>query len=109
VVNVWEPVSAPLALGEEVDIGAKRARATAEQGARLAVDAGFDATAQTVRTDGSVGEAIVEYAEKHAPTILVIGTRGLSGVRSTIEGSVTRHVTEHVDSPVLAVPPRRNR
>jgi nucleotide-binding universal stress UspA family protein len=109
VVNVWEPVGASLALEEEIDLDAKRARATAEHGAQLARDAGFDATAQTVRTDGSVGEAIVEYAENHAPTIVVIGTRGLSGVRSTIEGSVTRHVTQRVHSPVLAVPPRRNK
>jgi EmrB/QacA subfamily drug resistance transporter len=109
VLNVWEPRGTPLALEEEIDLEAERAQATAEQGARLAHDAGFDATAHTVRTDGSVGEAIVDYAEKHAPTIVVIGTRGLSGVRSTIEGSVTRHVTQHVRSPVLAVPPKANK
>jgi nucleotide-binding universal stress UspA family protein len=103
VVNVWEPVGAPLALDEEIDLESKRAQTTAEQGAQLARDAGFDATAHTVRTDGSVGGAIVDYAEKHAPTIVVIGTRGLSGVRSTTEGSVTRHVTQHVHSPVLAL------
>jgi nucleotide-binding universal stress UspA family protein len=109
VLNVWEPMGTPLSLEEEIDLEAKRAQATAEQGAQLARDAGFDATAHTVRTDGSVGEAIVDYAEKHAPTIVVIGTRGLSGVRSTIEGSVTRHVTQNVHSPVLAVPPKANK
>jgi nucleotide-binding universal stress UspA family protein len=34
-----------------------------------------------------------------------MGTRGLSGVRSAIAGSVSHRVTQHVDAPVLIVPP----
>jgi nucleotide-binding universal stress UspA family protein len=36
-----------------------------------------------------------------------MGTRGLSGVRSTIAGSVSHHVTQHVHVPILIVPPDR--
>jgi nucleotide-binding universal stress UspA family protein len=39
----------------------------------------------------------------------VVGTRGLSGVRSALAGSVTNHLTHNVLVPVLAVPPEDGR
>ena len=117
VVHAWEPLSSAtsrlaiyaVALGaaaeDELELEAERARATAEEGARVARDAGFDAKAITLRSDGPVGGAIVEYVEEHAPGVVVMGTRGLSGARSVIAGSVSHHVTQHVHTPVLTVPP----
>ena len=63
------------------------------------------AEAHLLRTDGSVGAAIVDYADSHPTRLVVIGTRGLSSVRSALTGSVTQHVTQHVHVPVLAVTP----
>jgi len=57
------------------------------------------AEAQLLRTDGSVGAAIVDYADSHPSRLVVIGTRGLSGVRSALTGSVTQHVTQNVHVP----------
>jgi len=75
----------------------------------LARAAGFHAEAHFLRTDGSVGAAIVAYADSHPTRLVVIGTRGLSGVRSALTGSVTRHVTQNVHVPVLAVTPEAPR
>ena len=89
----------------EIELEHERARATAEEGAALARAAGFDAKAYSLRTDGSIGEAIVDYADRHPTRLVVIGTRGLSGVTAALTGSVTQHVTRNVHVPVLAVTP----
>jgi EmrB/QacA subfamily drug resistance transporter len=119
VVHVWEPLTGdgplvPSALasgaGEaEIELEAERALATAEEGASLARAAGFDSEAYALRTDGSIGEAIVDYVNRHGTRLVVVGTRGLSGVRSALAGSVTNHVTHNVLVPVLAVPPEDGR
>lgn len=123
VLYVWQPhatgsssvcVSCPPAVAipvrtaasaKEVDVEAERALATAEEGARLARAAGFDAEARSLRTDGSIGEAIAAYADQHPTRLVVLGTRGLSGLREALIGSITHHVTEHAHVPVLAIPP----
>jgi nucleotide-binding universal stress UspA family protein len=117
VVHAWEPLASAtsrLAIyavafgasaGEEVALEAERARATADEGARIARDAGFDAKAVTLRSDGPVADAIVQYVEEHAPPIVVMGTRGLSGARSVLAGSVSHQVTQHLHAAVLTVPP----
>jgi EmrB/QacA subfamily drug resistance transporter len=119
VVHVWQPLpgdgpvtAAALAAGAgeaEIELEAERALATAEEGANLARAAGFDAEAHALRTDGSIGEAIVDYADRNGTRVVVIGTRGLSGVRSALAGSVTTHLTQHVRVPVLAIPPEDGR
>jgi nucleotide-binding universal stress UspA family protein len=116
-VHAWEPLSSATsrlaiyavafggAAGDEVELEAERARATADEGARIAREAGFEAKAITLRSDGPVADAIVQYVEEHAPPIVVMGTRGLSGARSVIAGSVSHQVTQHLHTPVLTVPP----
>ncbi|MCW3046610.1 MAG: hypothetical protein JWO74_894 [Solirubrobacterales bacterium] len=117
VVHAWEPLASAtsrLAIyavafggtaGDEVELEGERARATADEGARIARDAGFDAKAITLRSDGPVADAIVRYVAEHAPQLVVMGTRGLSGARSVIAGSVSHQVTQHLHTPVLTVPP----
>jgi EmrB/QacA subfamily drug resistance transporter len=119
VLHVWEPLTGdgplvPSALasgaGEaEIELEAERALAIAEEGASLARAAGFDAEAYALRTDDSIGEAIVDYVNGHGTRLVVVGTRGLSGVRSALAGSVTNHVTHNLLVPVLAVPPEDGR
>jgi nucleotide-binding universal stress UspA family protein len=120
VVHAWEPLASAtsrLAIygaafyggvaEEEIEAEQKQAQATAEEGARVARDAGFDAKATALRSDGPPADELVDYVEQRAPHIVVMGTRGLSGVRSTIAGSVSHHVTQHVHVPILIVPPDR--
>lgn len=117
VLHVWEPLvsaSSRLAIyaaiggaaDQELELEAQSAQATAEEGGRLAREVGFDATAVAVRSNGPPADAIVEYVNAHSPSLVVAGTRGLSGVRSAFAGSVSGHVTQHVVVPVLVVPPR---
>jgi nucleotide-binding universal stress UspA family protein len=38
--------------------------------------------------------------------VIVVGSRGLTGLRELFEGSVSHDVAEHACRPVLIVPPR---
>jgi nucleotide-binding universal stress UspA family protein len=116
VVHVWEPLAsagsrlaiyAPMggATAQELEAEAARAQVTAEEGARLAREAGFDAEPVTLRTEGPIASGISDYANEHAPSLVVMGTRGLSGAKSLILGSVSHYVAQHLRVPVFIVPP----
>ena len=53
---------------------------------------------------GKAGEGIVELIETHKPDLLMIGSRGLSKLRRTIESSVSEYVHHHAKVPCLIVP-----
>lgn len=51
----------------------------------------------------SVEGAIVEYAESHGVDLIIIGTRGRSGFRRLLLGSVASGVINYATCPVLVV------
>jgi len=79
------------------------ALARAKAGARLAEWAGFEAEA---RTDAAldVWQGIDRVAEEIDAAAIVIGSRGLRGLRASLEGSVSRQVEATARRPVLLVP-----
>jgi nucleotide-binding universal stress UspA family protein len=115
VVHVWEPVASAAARSaiyadagngvlDDLNREERTAQDTANEGAQIARNAGFDARPVAVETLGPVGAGLTDYVAKEAPALVVVGTRGLSGVRSTILGSVSHHVAQHAATPVLIVP-----
>jgi nucleotide-binding universal stress UspA family protein len=58
------------------------------------------------RIAASPAVAIVEYARTIQADVIVLGTRGRSGVQRLLLGSVAEHVVRHAPCPVLVV--RRN-
>jgi nucleotide-binding universal stress UspA family protein len=118
VLTVWEPfltmmMRTPAGLGpvagvpdiEGIDDACRQsAQAQAEEGARLARDAGIDASARAVSRSGSIAEAILQEAADADATAIVIGSRGLTGVKSLLLGSVSHGVLQHADRSVLVVP-----
>jgi nucleotide-binding universal stress UspA family protein len=75
-----------------------------EDGARHAAALGLEAEARAVQTVAAPWRTIVDTAERDAADLVVIGTRGLSGVRSLLMGSCSHHVAQHAVCPVLVVP-----
>jgi nucleotide-binding universal stress UspA family protein len=51
----------------------------------------------------SIEGAIVEYAESHGVDLIIIGTRGRSGFRRLLLGSVASGVINYATCPVLVV------
>ncbi len=80
-----------------------RARDIAEDGATLADTAGLDSEALAVEDVTEAADAIVAQAEEHRAAAIVIGSRGLSGLKSKLLGSTSRDVLHSATRPVVVV------
>jgi nucleotide-binding universal stress UspA family protein len=119
VLTVWEPFQQALSRtggmgmgmgtsypdGGEIDAATEAAAsARATEGAHRAKAAGLDAEPRiALREDGIAGAILAVADELHADAI-VLGTRGLTGLRSMLLGSVSHAVLQHADRSVIVVP-----
>jgi nucleotide-binding universal stress UspA family protein len=114
VVHAWEPVASAAARvavyalaydgsNDTVDRERELAQATVQRGVDRAQAAGFDATGIAIAGDGALWATIVDRADAVAPKAIVMGTRGLTGIRSALVGSVSHQVSSHASQPVLTV------
>ena len=115
VMTVWQPTAALGSFswgGEaagmvnfvELDrAGAEDAGRIAEEGVRLAREAGLEAQPIAIKATGPVWKTIVETADRQDAAAIVMGSRGLTGVRSMLLGSVSSAVVHHADRPTLVV------
>ncbi len=53
--------------------------------------------------EGNVADAIVELARQRDVAAIVVGSRGLSGLRARLEGSTSNAVAKHASCPVVLV------
>jgi nucleotide-binding universal stress UspA family protein len=115
VVTVWQPIAdlnrlawtGPTASSVDV-VELNRAAAedggrVADEGARVALEAGLRAEPLAVEATGSVWRTIVEIADHHDAATIVMGSRGLTGVRSMLLGSVSSAVVHYADRPTLVI------
>ena len=79
------------------------AHRVAAEGVEAARAAGFTATPLVVESSGPVWVGVVDVADKHDVAAVVMGSRGLSGVKSLLMGSVSNGVVHHATRPVLVV------
>ena len=81
------------------------AQEATEAGVALARECGFDAEALVVPGGPAPWETLLQVADDRRVAAIVVGSRGLSGVRSALLGSVSMGVVNHSTRPVLVVPP----
>ena len=118
VVSVWRSVAAAAPVGNiavptevvgrayveldrEVKAGADK---LAEEGAAAARDGGLQASGRAVRCDGNILATLVHVAKEDHPAAIVLGSRGMSGIKSVLLGSVSAGVAHHSEVPVVVVP-----
>jgi nucleotide-binding universal stress UspA family protein len=122
VVTVWEPGLAydatalptaglemppvPVDIEEVQEVEHElqlHARRTAQDGAELARSVGLHAEALAVADEVHVADAIVRLARKRRVAAIVVGSRGLTGLRARLEGSTSNAVLKHASCPVVVV------
>ena len=121
VATVWEPglASVPMALPgtigestmptdpamvEAVDrLQREHATTVAGDGAEFARSVGLAAEPQAVPDEVDVADALIGIARECGAAVVVVGSHGISGLRSRLLGSVSRKLIEHCDRPVLVL------
>jgi nucleotide-binding universal stress UspA family protein len=90
---------------DELDLAAEKvAHDKASEGAEIASSAGLEATPRAAVAVGRLAETILFEASELDVDGIVIGSRGLGGVKSLVLGSVSHAVLQHADRPVVVVP-----
>ena len=84
-------------------LGEADAHAIVDRGVVIARDAGFDAEPLLVVADRRTAELIAETAEEVDAPAIVMGQRGMSGLKSAVLGSVSREVVNAYHRPVVLV------
>jgi nucleotide-binding universal stress UspA family protein len=120
VLTVWETALAHAATATHPDVAMTpavepsavlgfdealrgHAERVANDGAELARSLGLDAEALAMTDVGDVARTIAEVAREHKAATIVVGSRGLSGLRARFEGSTSRGVVKHAPCPVVVV------
>jgi nucleotide-binding universal stress UspA family protein len=80
------------------------AEQVAAEGAELARTLGFDAEPHAVKIDGPIDEAILLHAEELDASVIVLGARKRSTLRSVLVGAVANEVLQRATRPVILVP-----
>src|SRR4051812_23009151 len=116
VVTVWQPMPAPDSSSSAGVTGStfdavEVDRAAADLGERVAGDgvrsaqgAGLPPQPMAVVPTGPVWKTIVEIADRHDAATIVIGSRGLTGLRPLLLGSDSSAIVHHADRPTLVIP-----
>ncbi|MHB1568261.1 MAG: universal stress protein [Solirubrobacteraceae bacterium] len=117
VLTVWQPIALVLARSsaglvpiagvdmEEVDTACRQeAERLSTEGAQIAREAGLEATAHAVTQQDSTASAILDAADAAQADAIVLGSRGLTGIKSLLLGSVSHAVIQHADRAVVVVP-----
>jgi nucleotide-binding universal stress UspA family protein len=122
ILTVWEPgladyMAMPGTMGtgtmmmpydpstiKEIDRASEdHARLIAEDGVKLATAGGLRSEALPVRDAADIADAILETASERDAAAIVIGSRGLKGLKSKLLGSSSASVLSRSDRPVVVV------
>lgn len=77
------------------------AEKTVEEAKNRLQTAGVKGTVELYQ--GAPAEVILDYVKKNNNDLIVIGSRGLGGIREFVLGSVSHNVVQHAQVPVLVV------
>ena len=125
LATVWEPGLAAVTVGptvglpdtmgmgalppdpetvEAVDrVEREHAATVADDGAEFARSVGLAAEPHAVPDEFDVADTLIDIARERGAAVVVVGSHGISGLRSRVLGSVSQRLIEHCDRPVLVI------
>jgi nucleotide-binding universal stress UspA family protein len=120
VLTVWEAALAQAAMAPAPDVAMTpavdpsamltfdeglrgHAERVADDGVELARSLGLDAERLVMVDVRDIARTIVEVAREHRAATIVVGSRGLTGLRARFEGSTSKGVVKHAPCPVIVV------
>lgn len=109
VLTVWQPFDVGFVPAVELRINAaeiadvrRAAEQTAAEGASLAQAAGFEARSEAAEA-APAWKGIVQVADKHNASVIVLGSHGRTELADVLIGSVAQAVAAHSRRSVLIV------
>jgi nucleotide-binding universal stress UspA family protein len=75
----------------------------ADDGAEFARSLGLAAEPHAVPDEVDVADTLISIARERGAAVVVVGSHGITGLRSRLLGSVSRKLIEHCDRPVLVI------
>lgn len=111
VLYLYKPTEASLGIAQAVTggridapvSGEADAYDVVEAGVAVAREAGFEAEPMLVAADRPTAELIAATADELDAPAIIMGQRGLSGLKSMVLGSVSRDVVNAYGGPVVLV------
>jgi nucleotide-binding universal stress UspA family protein len=94
----------PAQVSELDTVMRERAGRLLAEGVTAATEAGFEAQGRLEHASASTWRTIVDVGDDLDAKLIVLGSRGRSGVESALLGSVSTAVMHHAKRPVLVVP-----
>ena len=98
VLPVGLPIAGPVSVPHELD---EHDRTSLDEALELAEERGVPALTRLLV--GGAARQIVGYADEIGADVIVVGSRGLGALGSTLLGSVSRKVLHDAKRPVLIV------
>jgi nucleotide-binding universal stress UspA family protein len=80
-----------------------RAERVSREGAELARSLGLEAEPLALPDEGDVAKTVLTLARDRNAAAIVVGSRGLSGIRARLEGSTSKGLLKHAPCPVIVV------
>lgn len=114
LLHVYDaPTAAALGLAHLSEEDVEKVKADiaggAFESARRAIGDSPEVTIETLVAMGNPGHEIVTQAQVSSAEMVVMGSRGLSALKSWLLGSVSQYVLHHAHCPVVIVPPEGGR
>lgn len=108
VTVTYMPAKSRMSQQEAIEVGAglsemDKAKTWFESFTQSASENKIDLKTELVNSQRPVDYVILEYAEKEGIDLIVIGTRGRSGLSKIVLGSVASGIVTYSHSPVLVV------
>jgi nucleotide-binding universal stress UspA family protein len=95
-----QPLDPKIAHDADVALESQAER-VAREGADMASSLGLEAEPLSLPDERDVAHTVIDLARERRAAAIVVGSRGLTGLRARLEGSTSKGLVAHAPCPVL--------